>query len=210
MTIEGISAIIIAYLLGSIPFSYIFARLVKGIDIRQVGTHNAGAMNTVREIGKLPGAAVLILDIAKGSLSILIAQRLGVSSTFVFLAGLAAVAGHTWPVYLRFRGGRGTATTLGVLLALAPREFAINLAIISVIVLITRDTGTGVGTGLVITPLLLWIFGEDLSLILYSIVIAVFLLMINLSNFRRDVAEASGVKNYLSAKRPPVWRRRKK
>ena len=87
-------AIIIGYLLGSIPFAYIAGRLVKGVDIRQVGGRNVGALNTMREIGTAAGIAVLIADIAKGLIAVLIAQWLGLSLIFLFIVGLAAVVGH--------------------------------------------------------------------------------------------------------------------
>jgi acyl phosphate:glycerol-3-phosphate acyltransferase len=96
------------------------------VDIRQLGTGNAGAMNTVREVGLLPGIALLLLDVVKGSHAVFIAQWLGISLIFVFIDGFAVVAGHNWPLFLKFKGGRGTATTLGVLLALTPLEFGIS------------------------------------------------------------------------------------
>ena len=138
-------AIVIAYLLGSIPFAYIMGRLVKGVDIRKVGGGNMGAVNTMREIGPVPGFAVLLADKAKGSLAILVAQWLDLSLPWVFVVGGVAVAGHNWPVWLKFKGGQGLATTLGVLLALAPIEFAISFAIIVVVVLITSNMRLGAG-----------------------------------------------------------------
>ena len=83
-----------------------------------------GALNTMREIGVTVGFAVLAADIAKGLVAILIAQWLGLSLIWVFVVGFAAVAGHNWPIFVGFRGGKGAATTMGVLLALSPREFA--------------------------------------------------------------------------------------
>jgi glycerol-3-phosphate acyltransferase PlsY len=202
MTVIEIVAVITGYLLGSIPFAYLFGRVIKGFDIRQVGTHNAGAMNTREQLGLLPGIAVLILDMGKGSLAILIAGWLGASTIFVFLSGAAAVAGHVWPVFLGFKGGRGTATTLGVLFTLAPREFAISMAVIVTIFILTRDTGLGVAIGLALFTLLLWILGENINLILYSIVMALFLFFINYRMFKKDIFQAGGLRNYLLGKRP--------
>jgi acyl phosphate:glycerol-3-phosphate acyltransferase len=210
MILQEIASVVIAYLLGSIPFAYVFARLIKGIDIRQVGTHNAGAMNTVKEVGLVPGLAVMALDIAKGSLAILIAQWLDVRLIVVFLAGLAVIAGHTWPVFLGFRGGKGAATTVGVLFALAPNIFVISFVIIVVLVVITRDTGFGISIGLVLFILLLWIFGEDIRLILYSIAFPLFLLLINIPDFRRDISNTRGFKNWMFGDRVAKWKRRTK
>ena len=88
-------AIIIGYLLGSIPFAYIVGRLVKGVDIRQVGSGNVGALNTMREVGAATGFGVLLADIAKGAVVVLIVQWLGLPLIFVFIAGFAVVAGHS-------------------------------------------------------------------------------------------------------------------
>jgi acyl phosphate:glycerol-3-phosphate acyltransferase len=200
MIAREILAVLTAYLLGAIPFAYIAGRLLKGFDIRRVGTHNAGAMNTREQIGVVPGIAVLILDMGKGSLAVFTAGWLGVSSIFIYLSGLAAVAGHVWPVFLGFKGGRGTATALGVLFTLAPREFAISMAIIVAIFILTQDTGLGVGIGLALLPLLLWIFGENTSLTIYSIVIALVLFLINFPMFKKDISQV-GLKNYLLGKR---------
>ena len=98
-------AIIIGYLLGSIPFAYIAGRLTKGIDIRQAGGGNVGAVNTLREVDTAAGIVVLVADIAKGTAAVLIAQWLGLSLIFVYIVGFAAVVEHNWPVFLKFRRG---------------------------------------------------------------------------------------------------------
>ncbi len=209
MILKEIASVIIAYLLGSIPFAYILGRLVKGIDIRQVGTRNSGMMNTWEQVGALPGAAVGILDIGKGSLAILIAQWLDARQVAIYLAGLAVIAGHTWPVFLGFRGGKGAATAVGVLFALAPHIFAISFVIIVILVAITRDTGFGIGTGIAIFVLLLWIFEKNTSLIIYSVVVPIFLLVINSMDLKRDISRDKGLKNWLVTKRVAQWRGKK-
>jgi len=113
-------ALILAYLLGSIPAAYLAGRLIKGIDIRQVGTRNMGAMNVFYQIGFLAGLIVLAVDIGKGTAAIALAFWLGTPDIIVLLAGIAAVLGHSFPVWLRFRGGKGGATTIGVLIFLMP------------------------------------------------------------------------------------------
>lgn len=208
--VTGIIVVIIAYVLGSIPFAYIFTRFVRGIDIRQVGTGNVGTMNTMRETGVGPGLAVLVLDMGKGSLSVFIAQWLGVSQFFVFLSGFAAVVGHNWPIFLLFKGGRGAATTLGVLVALTPREFIISFVIIVIIVLITRSSGLGIGVGLAFLPLFIWLFEGEISFIIYSIALSLFLGLRNIFAFKRDLAKASSAKDYILGKNSPFWQRRKK
>jgi glycerol-3-phosphate acyltransferase PlsY len=112
---------ILGYFLGSIPSAYIAGRLLNGVDIRQVGNGNVGAANAFRQLGAKVGIAVFAIDAAKGGLATIVAQAVGVSQLWVLLAGAAAVVGHNWPLFLGFRGGRGEATTIGVLLALIPQ-----------------------------------------------------------------------------------------
>jgi glycerol-3-phosphate acyltransferase PlsY len=115
-----ILGIILGYLLGAVPTGYIFGRALAGIDIRQHGSGNLGATNVLRVLGKGPGFLVLVLDILKGMLAVaLIPDLLGLTGTFdrVVLA-IAAVCGHNWTVFLNFKGGKGIATSVGVLLGL--------------------------------------------------------------------------------------------
>jgi glycerol-3-phosphate acyltransferase PlsY len=159
--------IIIGYLLGSIPSAYIAGR-VKGIDIRKVGDGNVGAANAFREVGPLAGILVILLDVFKGVGTIFIAQAFTGSELTVFLAGIAAVAGHVWPVFLGFKGGRGEATAGGVLVALIP-PMLILLAIGLIPFIITRNTLL-LGA-ILFAPLWLvaWITGGSPALIAYSI-----------------------------------------
>ncbi len=167
-------AIIVGYLLGSIPFAYIAGRMIKGVDIRQAGGGNVGALNTMREVGTAAGFGVLAADMAKGALAVLVAQWLGLSQIFVFVAGFAAVVGHNWPVFLKFKGGMGAATTMGALLALAPVEFAISFAIMVLVVLVTSNMRLGMGVGLAFLPLIIWGFGGAGSVIAYSLALPIF------------------------------------
>jgi acyl phosphate:glycerol-3-phosphate acyltransferase len=112
--------ILFAYVLGAVPTGYLLARRLKGIDIRRVGSGNPGATNVFRTVGKAAGAATLLIDAGKGWLPVWLAQRAGPGDVLPVLCGLAAVAGHTWPVFLSFRGGKGVATSAGVFLALLP------------------------------------------------------------------------------------------
>ena len=119
--VTGIIAIIIGYLLGSIPSAYITTRLTKGQDIRQLGGGNVGGLNTYREVGFLPATAVAIVDLSKGAATVAISLWLLQASTlFVLLAGLAAVIGHNWMVWLKFRGGKGMGATIGAISVLLP------------------------------------------------------------------------------------------
>jgi len=192
-----ILAMVIGYLLGSIPFAYIVARLVKGVDIRKVGGGNMGTVNTMREIGTLPGFGVFFADMAKGALAVLIAQWLGLHLYWVFAVGLAAVVGHNWPVWLKFRGGQGLATTMGVLAVFSPIPFAICFGVLLVVVIFTSNVRLSAVAGFVFLPPLVWVFGGELSVILYSIALPAFGLLKTIPRFRSDVAKAGGEKKGL-------------
>jgi len=113
-------AVIMSYLLGSIPTAYLFGRFLQGIDIREYGSGNVGATNAIRVLGKVPGSIVLLLDIGKGALALtVVGDVFGLDSAAsrIFLA-LAVVAGHNWTIFLNFKGGKGIATSLGVLIGL--------------------------------------------------------------------------------------------
>jgi len=131
--------VLLSYLLGSIPFAYIAGRVFKGIDIRNFGDGNVGAVNAYRGIGPAAGVAVLIADVSKGAIAVLVAQAFA-SQLVTLLAGLAVVTGHNWPIYIGFRGGRGQATAIGVLCALLPLAMFILLAVCAVPFLVTRNT----------------------------------------------------------------------
>jgi len=202
-------AIVIGYLLGSIPCAYIAGRLVKGVDIRQLGGGNVGAVNVMREIGTVAGFAVLFADMAKGLVAVVIAQWLGLALPFIFIVGLAAVAGHNWPVWLRFRGGQGLATTLGVLLALVPVPFAISFAIIVIVVLVTSNMRLGASIGLALLPLIIWLFGGELSLIVYSIALPLFCSLKMIPMLRKDIAGVGSKKDLIIDRQYKPWQKRK-
>ena len=132
--------IIISYLLGSIPTAYLIGRAAAGRDIRRMGDENAGAANAYRELSPRAGVLVGIIDAAKGSLVILIAQAVNMSQMVVLFAGAVAVIGHNWPVFLGFRGGRGESTTIGVLLAVLTIPMLIVAAPAILAHFIFRDT----------------------------------------------------------------------
>ncbi|KPK23429.1 MAG: hypothetical protein AMJ70_03510 [Dehalococcoidia bacterium SG8_51_3] len=209
MVINATTAIVIAYLLGSIPFAYIAGKLLKGIDIRQVGGGNMGAVNTAREIGPVPGLLVLIADIAKGSLAVIIALRLDLSLMLVFVAGFAAVLGHNWPLFLKFRGGKGAATTIGVLFALVPLEFAISLVLILAIIVITSNVRLAVVIGLTVLPFIIWQINGSGMLITYSVVIFLFLCARSLTSTREAMARAGDKRNLIFDREYHFWQSRK-
>ncbi len=193
MVLNTIIAIILGYLLGSIPFAYIAGRLKKGVDIRQVGGGNMGALNAFREIGVTAGLIVLIADIGKGLLAVLIGRWLGLSLMWLFAVGFAAIVGHSWPIFLRFRGGKGGATILGVLLALSPREFAISAAIIILLIVTTNNVRLAMAVGLTLLPLIVWLFHGSFLLIIYPIALLLFLGLRLLPGLKKDLSQSDSL-----------------
>ncbi len=110
----------ISYLFGSIPFGLILVKFFKGIDLREVGSGNIGTTNVIRAAGKKFGALTFVLDLSKGLIPVIIAKSISTSNLFVALVGLAAILGHIYSVFLRFKGGKGVATTIGVFFAISP------------------------------------------------------------------------------------------
>jgi acyl phosphate:glycerol-3-phosphate acyltransferase len=170
-----IIAIVVSYLLGSISFSFLAGKFLKGIDIREHGSGNAGATNTLRILGKGPGLSVFVLDIFKGVLAIWIASWLVPDSIKVeILCGFAVVAGHNWPLYFNFKGGKGIATTIGVMLTLCflPVIFAGILAIL--VIIFTRYVSVGSLLFATVLPLFIWWMDKPNEILWLSFVVFIF------------------------------------
>jgi glycerol-3-phosphate acyltransferase PlsY len=185
----GILSIIIGYLLGSIPTAYIVSRIRKGIDIRNIGSRNMGGANVMREIGAGEGVFVGLIDIAKGAGAILIAQALNISEPWVFGTGFAALVGHNFPVFAGFRGGRGSATIIGIFLVLAPEAILVTLAVIAIPFFTTRKFTAAILIGFGLLPLFVWLFEGSLPLVRYVLVIDLFMLVRNLSGLKQVLAK---------------------
>lgn len=179
---EAIS-IAVAYLLGSIPFAYLAGR-VKGIDIRTVGSKNVGATNVFRSLGKGIGLTVMALDIAKGAAAVLIAQALTQPHWPLAAAG-AAILGHVYPVWLRFRGGKGVATAGGTILALTPLPALIVLGVWFLSIVATRYVSVGSIAAAVAFPPLLLLFGVPWPTFAFGLVAAIVVVWKHRSNIAR-------------------------
>ena len=131
----GIFSLILGYLLGSLPSGWLAGRWLKNIDIRELGSGSTGATNVLRQVGKGPALVVFLIDVGKGAAAVLIARALGLGDWIQVLAGLTALAGHIWPVWLGFKGGKAVATGLGMFLGLAwpvgLASFGVFLAVFS-------------------------------------------------------------------------------
>lgn len=135
---------LLAYLLGSIPFGYLIVRWQKGIDVRSTGSGGTGATNVMRNIGIAGFVATFILDVSKGILAVLLASRLTSGDPrWIAASSVAAILGHCFPVWLKFHGGKGVATGVGVFIALAPFEVALVLVIFVIILMIWRYVSLG-------------------------------------------------------------------
>lgn len=148
----------LGYLLGSLPFSIWITRLVKGVDVRDAGSGHATTTNTIRQVGFGWGALVFILDVAKGFLPTWMALKFTDNTWVVAMTAAFAVIGHCWPVFAKFRGGMGLATSGGAFLAVNPLAFLICIAILILLVLVIHHSArASVFTGLLAAPVL-WIF----------------------------------------------------
>lgn len=188
-----------AFLLGAVPFGYLAGRL-RGIDLRTAGSGNIGATNTLRVLGPAMGTAVLLLDVMKGLVPVLVAARLSHGSDGgaangwpVVGAGLAAVLGHTYSPFLRFRGGKGVATSLGVLIGLSPLVAGLALALFLVVVALTRYVSLGSLLAAVLQAFLFWLplfhgHPAPWSYRLFGLLAAVFVIVRHRGNISRLLA----------------------
>jgi glycerol-3-phosphate acyltransferase PlsY len=156
--------VVLAYLLGSVPFGYLIVRLRGGGDVRETGSGGTGATNVTRRAGRAAGLLTLALDALKGAAAVLLARYLltgdfGVN-WWVVAAALAAVAGHVFPVWLKFRGGKGVATGLGVFLSLAPLAVLCTLPAFVLVVWATRYVSLGSMTAAALVPVFVWLLGR--------------------------------------------------
>lgn len=130
--------ILAAYVIGSVPFALLLSRRAGGQDLRRVGSGNLGAANVLRAAGLRAGIAVALLDIAKGALSVALARQMSDQPAAAAVAGLAAIVGHIYPVWLRFRGGKGVATACGVFSVLTPMSMLPALAVFALTVSLSK------------------------------------------------------------------------
>ena len=163
MSIEFILLIIAAYLLGSVPAAYLVAKWLRGIDIRQYGSGNVGASTISAIVSKRWSIPVTIFDIGKGALTVWAAQMLGLGAAEQVIVGIITITGHIWPVFLRFRGGRGIFTTLGVILILSPK-LGLIVSVLTYLFAPFRQLSLGVLVSLTSLPVLSWFLSQPLGI----------------------------------------------
>ena len=154
--ITWVCLLLASYLIGGIPTAYLAARIIRGVDIRELGDRNAGAANVFRNIGPRIGLAVGAIDIAKGAVPVLLARLAMDSLAAEMISGVLVIAGHNWPIYLRLRGGRGAATAVGVLLAALPLLTIPSGITCLVILYVTKKAIVPLACFLIAVPVLAW------------------------------------------------------
>jgi glycerol-3-phosphate acyltransferase PlsY len=175
----------IAYLVGSIPFGLLVSRALARVDIRRHGSGNIGTANVLRIVGKRAAALTLLGDLLKGFLPVVAARSLGVSELWVAGVGLAAVLGHNWPVYLRFAGGKGVATSFGALLAMTPLPALLGLLTWTAVVLVFRYTSlAALIASVCVPPVILFLTGAG-PYLAFSLLTALLIFVRHRDNIKR-------------------------
>lgn len=184
---------ILSYFIGSVSFSIIFSRKFAGFDIREKGSKNAGTTNVLRNVGKRAALLTLLCDMAKGMVAILIAYLASLiwkntnALVLKYLAGLFAIIGHTFPIFFEFRGGKGVATALGVLLILNFKIGVICLIFALILIIITRMVSVGSILAAILYPILILFMesNKNLGSIIISVLIALFIIFNHRENLKR-------------------------
>ncbi|MFH0753643.1 MAG: glycerol-3-phosphate 1-O-acyltransferase PlsY [Candidatus Omnitrophota bacterium] len=200
--INLLAVVVLSYLIGSLPTAYIFGKLMKNIDIREHGSGNVGATNAFRVLGKGPGSAVLVIDIIKGIIPIVVVA--GFLAAYPFgriVAAVAVVCGHNWTCFLNFKGGKGIATSLGVLIGLTAAIPEARMAVLwcvaawAVSFLISGIVSISSIIAAVVLPIVMIAYVVPTSLVLLSVVFCIFVVFRHRPNIQRFLkGQESGVR----------------
>lgn len=184
----SVGLVVLAYFMGSIPFGYLIGKR-RGVDMRKLGSGNIGATNVARNLGKRTGILVLILDVLKAAAPTLLArilvERNELAVEYLAAVALAAIVGHCYPVWLKFRGGKGVATSLGVFLVIDPAMAGIGIAIFVGLYAAFRMASVGSIAAAIAFPLLLWLAHRDPALVQLGIAGAAIIVFKHRSNLLR-------------------------
>ena len=205
--VENVIIAVVAYLIGSINFSVILSKKMAGFDVREKGSGNAGTTNMLRSVGKKAAAITLICDILKGVVAILIAMLAGKilansnSSLLVQIAGISVILGHTFPIFFQFKGGKGVATSLGVLIMSNWQIGLICLVFALVLIILTKMVSVGSIAAAILYPVLTLFIPQNYivpgNYIIYSVILAVLIVFNHRENVKRLL---SGTENKISFK----------
>lgn len=180
---------ILSYLIGAIPFAFIFTKLVAGTDVRKIGSGNVGATNTSRILGLKYGVVVGILDVLKGFLAVFLLQLLlpeKASEYWILVGAVLSIIGHNWSIFLRFTGGKGVATTFGVVLRTLPLVFIICTVLIWLIVVVaTKYVSLASMLGAISLPIQIIILRRNPYFFIFAVILALFIVVRHHSNIKR-------------------------
>ncbi len=176
---------LVAYLLGSIPFGFLFARMFAGVDVRSLGSRHTGTLNTWRGAGWLPAGLTLITDVSKGAIAVWLAGRYGWSIYAIPMAGAMVVAGHCWPVWLRFRGGMGAATAGGVAIVTIPTVLLFAVASWALWSAVLRHSARAISITCLLTPLATWWLGYSPAKMALALTVSIVLFVRHLPELTR-------------------------
>ena len=189
-------ALLLSYLLGSIPNGLWLCRALWHVDLRQHGSHNIGATNAWRTLGKGPGFLVFFLDMLKGLLAVWLGEMLVGTPLVMILCGVLAIVGHSLSLFLRFPGGKGVATGLGVILMLMPKVTGIVFLVWLLLVLATRYVSLGSIVAAALVPVLALVFGYPALYVVFGVLAAALIIVRHRSNITRLL---NGTENRISA-----------
>lgn len=189
-------ALLLSYLLGSIPNGLWLCRALWHVDLRQHGSHNIGATNAWRTLGKGPGFLVFFLDMLKGLLAVWLGEMLVGTPLVMILCGVLAIVGHSLSLFLRFHGGKGVATGLGVILMLMPKVTVIVFLVWLLLVLATRYVSLGSIVAAALVPVLALVFGYQALYVAFGVLAAALIIVRHRSNITRLL---NGTENRISA-----------
>lgn len=181
----GYLAVGAAYLMGSIPFGYILSKMFRQVDIRRRGSGNIGATNVLRLLGWRAAVPVLLLDAAKGAAAVLLARAVSGETIFVLAAAAAVLVGHCFPLFLGFKGGKGAATGIGLLIPLSAYVCATAVLLAVIIIALTRYVSLGSITGALSVPFLFLIFKFDPIYVIFGAALALLVIWRHHENIRR-------------------------
>ena len=183
--VEFLWIVAVSYLVGSVPNGLLLGKTFWHTDLRQLGSCNIGATNAFRVLGPWPAFCVFLTDAAKGVFGVWLASQTAAPSLWLVAAGIAAIAGHNWSVFLGFKGGRGVATGLGVIAFLVPKVTLIVFAVWALIVWLTRYVSLASIVAAALVPVCMWFLGEEPAVLAFGVLAAVFVIVRHRPNIQR-------------------------
>lgn len=178
-------ACVLSYLIGSIPNGLVLGKLLWKVDLREHGSHNIGATNAWRTLGKGPGFLIFALDLLKGLIGVWLGLHMAGTPLAMILGGIFAIVGHSWSVFLGFKGGKGVATGLGVITMLMPKVTLVVFLVWFVIVYLTKYVSLGSIVAAALVPVFAWLFGNPWEYIVFGVIAAVFVIYRHKTNIQR-------------------------